>query len=59
MEKVLAVDLETNAFVYLDDIIILSDTLEKHLELLEEITQAFRSKLQILQVSPRLDKVTN
>lgn len=42
MDKVLGVDLEPNVFVYLDDIIILSDTLEQHLELLEEVAKRLR-----------------
>lgn len=37
MDKVIGADLEPFAFVYLDDVIILSSTFEQHLELLEKI----------------------
>lgn len=39
MDKVLGVDLEPYVFVYLDDIIILSDTFEKHIQLLDEVAK--------------------
>lgn len=42
MDKVLDVDLEPNVFVYLDDIIVMSDTYEKHLELLNEVSKRLR-----------------
>lgn len=37
MDRILGPELEPYAFVYLDDIIILSNTFEKHVEILEEI----------------------
>lgn len=41
MDQVLGFDLEPEVFVYLDDIIIVSDTFERHLELLIEIAKRF------------------
>lgn len=37
IDRVLGSDLEENIFVYLDDIIIISDTYEKHLEILDKV----------------------
>lgn len=36
-DQVIRADLEKNVFIYLDDIIIVTDTFDKHLEVLEEI----------------------
>lgn len=37
IEQVLGADLEPHVFVYLDDIVIVTETYEKHLEILEEV----------------------
>ena len=42
IDDVLGYDLRPFVFVYLDDIIIVSQTFEKHLELLEEVTNRLR-----------------
>lgn len=41
MDRVLGFDLEPNVFVYLDDIIVVSDTFEEHLNLLQQIGHRF------------------
>ena len=42
MDKVLGYDLEPKVFVYLDDIIIMSQTFEEHLDLLGEVARRLR-----------------
>lgn len=39
MDLAIGVDLQPNVFVYLDDIIICSDTFERHMELLQEVAK--------------------
>lgn len=43
VDKLLGAELEPNAFVYLDDIIIVSDNFEKHIEILDEILNRITS----------------
>ncbi|XP_055591195.1 uncharacterized protein LOC129743243 [Uranotaenia lowii] len=53
MDKILGSgELEPNVFVYLDDIIVLSNTLEEHLELLQEVA----SRLNTANLSINLPK---
>lgn len=42
MDVVIGVDLQPNVFVYLDDIIICSETLEEHLKLLKKISERIK-----------------
>lgn len=39
MDRIIRHDLEPNAFVYLDDVVIVTDTFEKHLAILEKVLQ--------------------
>lgn len=42
LDRVLGAKLEPHVFVYLDDVIIVTDTFEKHLEILREVFERFR-----------------
>lgn len=43
LDKAIGNDLEPNVFVYIDDIIVISDTFEHHLELLSEIAKRLKN----------------
>lgn len=42
MDKVVPANLRTEVFVYLDDLLVVSDTFERHLQVLREIARQFR-----------------
>lgn len=52
MDKVLGVDLQPFAFVYLDDVIVATDSFEKHIEVLREIAK----RLRAAQISINVNK---
>lgn len=52
MDKVLGVDLQPYVFVYLDDILIATDSFEKHIEILKEVA----SRLKMANLSVNIDK---
>jgi hypothetical protein len=52
MERVLGTDLEPECFVYLDDIIVATDSFERHLEVLTEVAK----RLKKANLSVNLEK---
>lgn len=51
MDKVLGVDLQPFAFVYLDDIIVTTETFEQHIQVLREIAKRLKSAQLSINVS--------
>lgn len=59
MDKVLGPELEPHVFVYLDDVVVVTQTFEKHLEILKEVLKRLRAanltiaRINVVSVSER------
>ncbi|XP_017471985.1 PREDICTED: RNA-directed DNA polymerase homolog [Rhagoletis zephyria] len=53
MDRVIPAHLKTQVFVYLDDLLVISESFEKHIVVLREVAKCIRSSGLTMKKSPR------